>query len=48
MGKELGKGSFGSVNLDKHRALDSVCAMKVIKKSSINNATYKTLMESEL
>mmetsp|Transcript_27579 Transcript_27579/g.19996 ORF Transcript_27579/g.19996 Transcript_27579/m.19996 type:complete len:97 (-) Transcript_27579:1111-1401(-) len=48
MGKELGKGSFGSVNLAKHRDLHCGCAIKVIKKSSINNDTYKKLMESEL
>lgn len=40
LGKELGKGSFGSVNLAKHRTLDSGCAIKVIKKSTLNNPTY--------
>ena len=32
MGRELGAGSFGTVNLAKHKATDRKVAIKVIKK----------------
>ena len=41
MGKELGKGSFGSVNLAKHKAFDLGCAIKTIKKSGLTNDIYR-------
>jgi len=48
MGKELGKGSFGSVHLAKHKDLDVGCAIKTIKKSGLTNKVYRELMANEL
>lgn len=35
IGKKLGKGQFGDVFIVKHKQTGFICAMKVIKKSTI-------------
>lgn len=49
MGKELGAGSFGTVNLAKHKVTERKVAIKVIKKSKLEeNEVYMELMRNEL
>lgn len=49
MGRELGAGSFGTVNLAKHKATDRKVAIKVIKKKKLEeNDVYMELMRNEL
>jgi len=49
MGKELGAGSFGTVNLAKHRSTERKVAIKVVKKRKLEeNEVYMDLMRNEL
>jgi serine/threonine protein kinase len=38
LGKELGKGSFGSVRLGQHRGSKVMVAIKIIKKQQLQAA----------
>ena len=35
LGKKLGKGQFGEVFIAKHKKTGFICALKIIKKSTI-------------
>ena len=49
LGKELGSGSFGSVRLAVHKASNINVAIKIIKKSMIDqDEIYFDLMKNEL
>lgn len=49
LGKELGCGSFGSVRLAVHKASNINVAIKIIKKSMIDqDEIYFELMKNEL
>ena len=48
IGKELGKGSFGSVRFVTHKVAKRDFALKVIKKSALKEKVYIDLMKSEL
>ncbi len=49
MGKELGHGSFGCVNLAKQKQTDKKVAIKVIKKRKLEESPiYMELLRNEL
>ena len=49
LSKELGSGAFGTVKLGMHRATEVPCAIKIIKKKKLAEASvYKDLMMQEL
>ena len=49
LGKELGSGSFGAVRLAVHKASNINVAIKIIKKSMIDqDEIYFELMKNEL
>lgn len=47
-GKKLGNGMFGEVFVVRHKALNFVCAMKVLKKSLIKEEEVEDQLVREI